>query len=148
MWTVSSGPMDSVDYVDTFITVAPDSAATDGTAPPSRATPSVSELTYRRIHASPYALTSGDVIFGVWAERRGIAAEDLAAERDAFYAKGQPCLRSSDLGKRYGWGVHADGEGRIALYAFGSPEYERLAAGHDLDGRPVKVVAAMRSARR
>ncbi len=27
-----------------------------------------------------------------------------------FFSKGQPCLRASDLGKKYGWGIHSDSE--------------------------------------
>jgi hypothetical protein len=32
----------------------------------------------------------------------------------------------SPLAKRYGWGIHNDGEGKVALVAIDSPEYERL----------------------
>jgi hypothetical protein len=31
------------------------------------------------------------------------------------------------LGKRYGWGIHHDADGRVALVALGSDEYEALA---------------------
>jgi hypothetical protein len=57
-------------------------------------------------------------------------------------------MRSSDLGKRYGWGVHADENGRIALYAVDSTEYAALAAGvSPFDGSTVAVTRAMRSSR-
>jgi len=65
-----------------------------------------------------------------------------------FYATPRACLRSSDLGKRYGWGIHADADGRLAVYAVGSAEYGALAAGTAPDGSPVTVKAAMRSSRR
>lgn len=116
--------------------------------PPSRDSPSVAELTHRMISGHPYEHTSNDVIFTVWAQRRGIEQSELADARAAFFAKGQPCMRSSDLGKRYGWGVHADAEGRIALVPLGSPEYDLLAAGHTEDGSDVTVTRAMRSSRR
>jgi len=43
-----------------------------------------------------------------------------------FLSMPQPCLRSSVLTKRYGWGFHSDGERRVALYAFELPEYQRF----------------------
>ncbi|MEV6305564.1 DUF6157 family protein [Actinoplanes sp. NPDC051861] len=139
--------MHSTNYVNTFIEVAEDTAAAAATVPPERATPSVAELTFRMIADAPYRHTSDDVVFGVWARRRGVPEADRTAARETFFAKGQPCLRSSDLGKRYGWGIHADAEGRVALVALGSPEYATLAAGRAPDGTTVTVTRAMRSRR-
>jgi len=135
--------MHTTNYFDTFIAVAPDTAATAATEPPQRPTPSVAELTYRMIAEHPYGFTSDDVIFGVWADRRGIAEDERESARAEFFAKGQPCLRSSDLGKRYGWGVHADAEGRVAVVPMDSDEYARLASGEG----GVSVTRAMRSSR-
>ena len=135
--------MHTTNYFDTFIAVAPDTAATAATEPPQRPTPSVAELTYRMIAEHPYGFTSDDVIFGVWADRRGIAEDERELARAEFFAKGQPCLRSSDLGKRYGWGVHADAEGRVAVVPMDSDEYARLASGEG----GVSVTRAMRASR-
>lgn len=140
--------MHTTNYFDTFIAVADDTSAASAAVPPERATPSVAELTFRRIAENPYALTSDDVIFGVWAERQGIADADLADSRATFFSKGQPCMRSSDLGKRFGWGVHANAEGRVALIPLGSAEYEQLASGVGPAGETVAVTRAMRSSRR
>ncbi|WP_409484319.1 DUF6157 family protein [Arsenicicoccus dermatophilus] len=52
-------------------------------------------------------------------------------------------LRTSPLAKTYGWGIHSDGQGRVALVPLGSARYAELLA----DGSVTKV-AAMRSARR
>ena len=139
--------MSTTNYVDTFIAVAPDCDVAGGTAPPERATPSVAELTYRMIARSPYRFTSDDVIFGVWAERRGIPEAERPAARHVFFAKARPCLRASYLGKRYGWGVHSDAEGRVALFGVESTEYEELASGRAADGSAVTVTQAMRSRR-
>ena len=92
---------------------------------------------------APYVYTSDDVIFGVWADRKGIPEADRDAARAEFFSKGQACLRASDLGKKYGWGVHHDAEGRIALYGVESESYRRL-----LDDPDVQVTRAMRSSRR
>lgn len=135
--------MHSTNYFDTFIEIAPDSAAEEAVVPPVRATPSVAELTYRMIADNPYRHTSDDVIFTVWADRRGIPEDAREQARAEFFSKGQPCLRSSDLGKRYGWGVHSDTSGRVALVPLGSVEYARYASGAE----EVTVLKAMRSKR-
>ena len=137
----------TTDYFNTFIAVAPDCSADGATEPPTRPSPSVAELSYRMISARPYQHTSDEVIFTVWADRRRIPDAEREAARAEFFAKGQPCLRSSDLGKRYGWGVHSDAEGRVALVPLGSVDYESFVAGTTPSGDPVTVVMAMRSSR-
>lgn len=69
---------------------------------------------------------SDDVIFAVFADRNGIRTEDQAAARDQFFSKGQPCLRTSPLAKSYGWGIHADADGRVALVPMRSSRYDAL----------------------
>ena len=68
----------------------------------------------------------------------------LAEIRAELFAKPQACMRASSLPKRYGWGVHYDEQGRLALYGVESAEYGRFAAG---EAAGVKVVAAMRNRR-
>ena len=51
-------------------------------------------------------------------------------------------MRCSPLGKRYGWGVHSDDEGRIAIYATGTKEYEKYA-----NNKKLKQLKAMRTKR-
>ncbi len=143
----SMATMRSTNYVDTFITVAEDCAASGASTPPERTPASIAELTLRMIAENPYRYTSDDVLFTVWADRKGIPEEERAAAREAFFSKGQPCLRSSDLGKRYGWGVHSDSEGRVAVYGLGSDEYARFESGVSPSGQPVTVTRAMRSSR-
>lgn len=143
--------MEKVDYVDTFLAVAGDCAATSGTVPPSTAEKrSVAARTFELIGEHPYRYTSGDVLFTVFADRRGLPEQERAAARDVFFAKDQACLRASDLGKRYGWGIHADGAGRIALVGVDTPEYAEFVSGQrtGTTGEPVTVVKAMRSSRR
>lgn len=143
--------MDNVDYFDTFITIAPDSTVDAGSVPPVNegADPTVAARTHAMVAEAPYSHTSGDVIFTVWADRRGIPEAERPAARAEFYSKGQACLRSSDLGKRYGWGVHSDADGRVAIYGADTPEYHAFASGvSPFDGSAVTVRPAMRSARR
>lgn len=142
--------MERVDYVETFIAVADDCPADVGTPPPVKPdNPSVAARTYELIAGNPYRYTSADVIFTVHADRKGIPAEDRPAARQEFYAKPQPCLRSSDLGRRYGWGIHADADGRVALYGVESPEYAEFASARKPSAPDVsvKVRKALRSSR-
>jgi hypothetical protein len=140
--------VEKVDYVDTFIAVADDCPAEAGTVPPATAKPSVAALSHALLAGRPYELTSAEVLFTVHADRAGIPADERPAARQAFFGRDQACLRASPLGKRYGWGLHADSAGRLALVGRESPEYAELAAGRvPGDGAPVTVVRAMRSSR-
>jgi hypothetical protein len=121
----------TTNYRSTFIEVADDCAAEHGTEPPINEKPTIAELHYRLIAEQPFARTSDDVIFETAAVRRGIAANDAAA-RDEYFSKGQACLRSSPLSKRYGWGILHDADGRVALYPRESDEYAALAADPSL----------------
>lgn len=116
----------STNYFNAFIAAADDCPAERGQVPPEKAPPTSAFLLYRRISENPHAFTSDDVLFDVFAERSGIARGEREEARRLFFSKGQPCLRASALGKTYGWGIHSDSEGRVALYGIESPEYERL----------------------
>ena len=132
---------------NTFIRVAEDCPARTGEEPPLRAgQPTVACLQYGMIAKAPYKYTSDDVIFATSAPGRELDANTTKAEkraaREAFFSRGQACMRASSLGKRFGWGVHADGEGRIAIYAVDSKRYQALARDPNL-----AQVRAMRSKR-
>jgi hypothetical protein len=136
--------MHSTNYQGTLIAIAEDSSADRGTMPPEKAeNPSVASRTWRMIADHPYEYTSDDVIFTVWADRQGIAEEDREAARAEFFSRGRACLRASDLGKKYGWGIHHDTEGRVAVFGVESDEYRAFIESGD-----VQVVKAMRSSRR
>jgi hypothetical protein len=139
--------MYSTNYVDTFIAVAGDSKAAAGTAPKEAATASVALRAFRLIIESPYCYTSDDVLFTVYAERAEIPARERARARNMFLSKPQACLRGSELCKRYGWGVHHDSVGRIALYAVESAQYASFLTGKDLNGKAIVVKDALRAKR-
>jgi Family of unknown function (DUF6157) len=132
--------MHTTNYIDTLITLSPDSKTVKSKVPDKEG--SVAAETWRMISAAPYALTSDDVIFGVFAMRKGIPADEQVKARAVFFSKGQACLRASPLVKQYGWGVHHDAKGRVALIAAESPEYAALSASHRLTRVP-----GMRSSR-
>jgi hypothetical protein len=133
----------STNYTGTFIQVADDCPTEAAEMPPvGGKAPTVAALQHALISQHPYELTSDDVLFEVHASRQGIPAEERAGAREAFFAKDQACLRSSPLGKRYGWGIHHDTDSRVALVPLGSDEYRVLAADPT-----VKQLKAMRSKR-
>lgn len=135
--------MATTNYFDTLIEVAEDCPRASAEVPPVRGgQKSVANLQFELLAERPYELTSDDVIFAVYAIRKGIAAPDLEAARENFFAKGQPCLRASPLTKRYGWGVHSNDEGKIALVGVESEAYQRLVADPS-----VTKIKAMRSRR-
>ncbi|MDO9063323.1 MAG: DUF6157 family protein [Microbacterium sp.] len=135
--------MGTTNYTNTFIQVAEDCPVQEAQVPPvSGKVPTIAQLHHRLIADHPYEFTSDDVLFTVHAIRHGIPVDVRARERAAFFAKDQACLRSSPLGKRYGWGVHHDEDGRVALVPLGSDQYRALAG----DPR-VRQLVAMRSTR-
>ena len=131
----------STNYYDTLITIAPDSP-TRKSIVPDLTKASVASQQYQWITEQPYSLTSDDVIFRRVAEKEGISEADRSAAQKEYFQTGRACLRTSPLAKQYGWGIHADAEGRIALVAAESDEYAELSSNDD-----VKKIAAMKRSR-
>ncbi|MBI1357935.1 MAG: hypothetical protein GC160_26655 [Acidobacteria bacterium] len=134
-------------YRSTFIAVAPDTTAVAGTEPPERSGPkTIARLEYELISSQPYALTQEEVLFRVHTARRGLPSQEVSARRsqlwNEFFSKPMACLRASPLPKTYGWGLHFDAKGRVALVGVESAEYRRLSADASL-----AQVPAMRSKR-
>ena len=135
--------MHTTNYFNTFIETAEDSKAQQAQVPPKKDEKTIAQLQFEMVFDNPYAFTSDDVIFAAFAYRNNIPKSEHADARKNFFSKGQACLRSSPLGKRYGWGIHANDEGKIALVEMESENYKRFAANADL-----KHTRAMRSSRK
>lgn len=134
----------TTNYLNTFIEVAEDSTATEGKVPKVKGdNKTVAEMQYQLIAAHPYKYTSDDVLFQVYADRNDLTRSEYKAAREQFFSKGQACLRASPLTKKAGFGIHADEEGKIALYAVNSAEYNAF-----VKDPAVKKVKAMRSAKK
>ena len=116
--------MHTTNYYDTLILVSPDCRAQEGTRPPKPGT--IAALQHEWMLAAPYGMTSDDLIFSVHAERKAIPTAEREAAGAAFFSKGQPCMRSSPLVKSYGWGVHHDSAGRVAIFGAESARYREL----------------------
>lgn len=125
----------TTNYADAFIEVSEDCPAETAGIPPTKAPKTAACLEYEMLAGNPYRYTSDDVIYETKGKPKGIGREE-------FFSKGQPCFRASALTKRYGWGIHSDADGKIAIYAVESPDYSRLAADAS-----VKHLRAMRNGR-
>jgi hypothetical protein len=126
-----------MNYYDTLVEVAADCPVSAAEVPQARGgkkTKAVVE--YELLVENPYTYTEEEIAFEVYAVLHAMKANWLN-ERKKFLSKGHPHLRVSALAKRYGWGIHNNAEGKLALIAVDSPEYERLMR----DPRTTKVKA-------
>ena len=136
--------MHTTNYFDTFIEVSEDTKAKEGTVPKDKGTKkTVAGYEYDLVSRNPYKYTSDDVFFMVYAERNEIPKSKLQHEREVFFSKGRPCFRASPLTKTYGWGVHSNSEGKVAIFGVGSEEYLQM-----LENSKIVKRKAMRSKRK
>lgn len=128
----------STNYYNTLIQIADDSPTATAVVP-NLGKQSVATQQFVMISDEPYTHTSDDVIFARVAEKEAIPPADIPAAREEYFRKGRSCLRTSPLAKTHGWGIHADADGKLALVAAGSDEYQRL-----LEDESVTKLKAMR----
>jgi hypothetical protein len=57
-----------------------------------------------------------------------LTEEELENARRIYFSKGQACFRASPLTKRYGFGVHHNETGKMAIYPVESDEYAKFEA--------------------
>lgn len=124
--------MKTTNYLNTFIEVAEDCTIKSAEIPPQKEEKTVAQLQFDMVYEHPYQYTSDDVIFHVYAQKNKLRKDELIEEREKFFSKGQACMRCSPLTKRYGWGVHNNEEGKIAIYPVESEEYQKLKADQRL----------------
>ncbi|MFZ0547999.1 MAG: DUF6157 family protein [Candidatus Promineifilaceae bacterium] len=134
----------TTNYYDTFIEVAEDCPVITAEIPTSRKADSktIAMYQFEMISQHPYEYTSDDVLFEVYAQRNEIQPAEKDEARHQFFSKSQACMRSSPLGKRHGWGIHSNADGKMAVYAVESEEYRRLA-----NDPTIEHTKAMRSKR-
>lgn len=133
----------TTNYVNTFITIADDCPVVGGEIPPIKeGARTAANIQFEMVSKSPYKYTSDDILFQVFAEKNDLTKAEYKKAREQFFSKGQPCFRASPLTKRYGWGVHNDENGRIAIFGVGTPAYSKLSKDKTLT-----VLKAMKSSR-
>lgn len=133
----------TTNYKDTFIQVAEDCPVAAAEIPPVKAAgKTMANLQFEMVSENPYKYTSDDVLFHCYAVKNEVPKSELKEAREIFFSKGQACFRSSPLTKRYGFGVHANENEKIAIYPVESKEYKTFSKDKKL-----KVVKAMKSKR-
>ncbi|MDD2799482.1 MAG: DUF6157 family protein [Bacteroidales bacterium] len=134
----------TTNYFNALIEIAEDSTANCGIIPPFKGElQSVANIQFDLLNNNPYKYSSDDVVFSTYAIRNNLTESEMEDARRQFFSEGQACLRCSPLTKRYGWGIHSNDEGKIAIWGVESEEYERL-----LQDSSVENVKAMRSSRK
>ena len=134
----------TTNYQNTFIEVAEDCPIVKGEIPQQKADKkTVANIEFEIISKNPYKYSSDDVLFQVFADKNDLTQSEYQQAREQFFSKGQACFRASPLTKRYGWGIHNNENGKIALYGMETPEYQKLSKDKNL-----KVVKAMRTSRK
>ena len=135
--------MHTTNYINTFIETADDCPVMKAELPPKKGEKvTIANLQFEMIYEHPYKYTSDDVIFITHAVRQAIPKTEWREARESFFSKGQACLRSSPLGKRYGWGIHHDAQSKVAIFPVESAAYKKMAGDKSL-----MHVKAMRSKR-
>jgi hypothetical protein len=132
----------STNYFDTFIEVSEDTKASSGIIPPGKEKKTVAEMQYELMAKKPYHYTSDDIFFQVFADRNELTKAEYKQARKNFFSKGQPCFRASPLTKTYGFGIHSDSKGKVALYGMETNEYQKYVA----DSK-IKKVKAIKSSK-
>ncbi|KLT68042.1 MULTISPECIES: DUF6157 family protein [unclassified Flavobacterium] len=134
----------TTNYENTFIEVAEDCPAAGGEIPRQKGeAKTIATIEFDLIHANPYKYSSDDVLFQVFADKNDLTQSEYEEAREKFFSKGQACLRASPLTKRYGWGIHNNEKGKVALYGMETEAYQKLSKDQNL-----KIVKAMRTSRK
>ena len=136
--------MGTTNYKNTFISVAEDCPAITAENPVEKnGKPTAASLQFKMIAKHPYKFDSDDVLFNVFAVKNEITKSEFEVQKEKFFMKVQPCFRASPLTKRYGWGVHSNEKGKIAIYPVESAEYKKLSTDKNLT-----QLKAMRSSKK
>lgn len=130
-------------YKNTFITVSEDSLVSSAIVPASKPEkPTIASIEYDLIKNNPYKYTQEDVQFQTYLFKNHIESNHTDELREQFFAKPKACFRASPLVKKYGWGIHYDDQGKIAIFDASSEAYHEF-----LNSANITVLKGMRSKR-
>lgn len=132
----------TTNYKNNFIAVSEDIPVEKSEIPAVKRNKTLANIQYEMIAGKPYQYTSDEVLFECYTQKNDISESDKKSARENFFSKGQPCLRSSALAKRYGFGFHFNDESKVAIYPMESAEYQNF-----LDDENVTQTKAMRNKR-
>lgn len=131
----------TTNYFNTFIEIADDCGLSVCQIPSSKGeNKSLAGLQYDMLNNNPYKYSSDDIFFMIYAKRNNIPDEKHEKAREQFFSKGQPCFRASPLTKKFGFGIHSDGKGKVAMYGCETEQYKDF-----IIDPSVRKIKAMRS---
>lgn len=131
-------------YKNTLITISEDSKAAAAVVPSLRnGKPTIASIEYDLIKNNPYKYTQEDVQFKTYLIKNQIEQENADELREQFFSKPKACFRASPLVKNYGWGIHYDEFGKIAIFEVNSEKYNQL-----LNENHITKLKGMRSKRK
>ncbi|WHX66343.1 DUF6157 family protein [Peribacillus frigoritolerans] len=120
-------------YKNTLITISEDSKVSSAKVPVIRnEKPTIAYIEYNLINNNPYKFTQEDVQFKTYLIKNQMEAENAAELREQFFSKSKACFRASPLVKNYGWGIHYNNQGKIAIYDVNSEMYNQLLKQDDI----------------
>ncbi len=131
----------TTNYFNTLIAVAEDCPVKNGTVPPEKnRRKTVANLQFEMIQKNPFKYNSDDVLFYCHAIKNSFENHSDEKTKMQFFSKGQPCLRTSPLAKKYGWGIFFNELGKVTLIGSETDEYQQL-----FSDEKINVVKAMRN---
>lgn len=123
----------TTDYQQAFIQVADDCGVTAAVIPALKLkngevapVQTQGRIQYELLKDAPYKYSSDDILFAVYARQHDVTEKALARQRIEFFSKPKACFRASPLCKKFGWGVHFNQEGKMAIYGMETAEYGRF----------------------
>lgn len=120
-------------YKNTLITISEDSKVSSAEVPVIKnEKPTIAYIEHDLINNNPYKFTQEDVQFKTYLIKNQMEAENAAELREQFFSKSKACFRASPLVKNYGWGIHYNNQGKIAIYDVNSEMYNQLLKQDDI----------------
>lgn len=131
-------------YRNTFIIISEDSTVTSAIVPvPKKDKPTIASIEYDLILNNSYLYTQEDVQFQTYLTKNNIESNELEELRNEFFSKPKACFRASPLVEKYGWVIHYDETGKIAIYDVNSGSYHQF-----LEVDNITILKGMRSKRK
>lgn len=120
-------------YKNTLITISEDSKVSSAKVPVIKnEKPTIAYIEHDVINNNPYKFTQEDVQFKTYLTKNQMEAENSAELREQFFSKSKACFRASPLVKNYGWGIHYNNQGKIAIFDVNSEMYNQLLKQDDI----------------
>ncbi|MEK4013737.1 DUF6157 family protein [Peribacillus sp. FSL M8-0224] len=120
-------------YKNTLITISEDSKVSSAKVPVIKnGKLTIAYIEHDLINNNPYKFTQEDVQFKTYLIKNQLEAENAAELREQFFSKSKACFRASPLVKNYGWGIHYNNQGKVAIYDVNSEMYNQLLKQDDI----------------